>query len=87
MEVVVICDEEGKILSIGRPGPVEDEPSDAPVEIAIPLPGQQVHRVDLPPELEEKPLADLGNEFRVAVQGERSGFVRVGDSAELHGKT
>ena len=87
MEVVVISDEEGRILSIGRSRPVEDGSSDALVENAIPLPGQQIHRVDLPLELQEKPLSDLHNEFRVAVQGELPGFVRVRDSAEPGSKT
>ncbi len=84
MQVTVVCDEKGKIISIGRPGAVGDEPSDAKVEVAVPLPGQQVHKIDLPPEIEKKPFLDLHNEFRVDLKGERPRFVRVQSSTERY---
>lgn len=82
MQIEVVCDEKGTVISIGRPGAVRDEPHDANVEVAVPLPGQQVHKIELPPELEMKPFLDLHNEFRVELKGGRPGFVRVKHSTK-----
>lgn len=82
MKVVVLCDELGKIISIGRLGEVGDEPSGTELDVVGPQPGQQAHYIDLPAELEKIPLLALHNEFCLDLKSERPQFVRVRNSAE-----
>lgn len=82
MKVVVLCDELGKIISIGRLGEVGDEPSGTELDVVGPQPDRQVHYIDLPAEFEKIPLLALHNEFCLDLKSERPQFVRVRNSAE-----
>lgn len=82
MKVVVLCDELGKIISIGRLGEVGDEPSGTELDVVGPQPGRQVHYIDLPAEFEKIPLLGLHNGFCLDLKSERPQFVRVRNSAE-----
>lgn len=82
MKVVVLCDELGKIISIGRLGEVGDEPSGTELDDVSPQPGQQAHYIDLPAELEKIQLLALHNQFCLDLKSERPQLVRVRNSAE-----
>ncbi len=80
MQLVVVSDEKGRIISLGRPRDVGGPPSASTVAEAEP--GQQVHYIDLTPELEWKPLLDLHSKYRVDLKAKRPGLVRIEDSTE-----
>jgi len=83
-KVLVVCDKHGKIISLGRPTEVGDEPSEIPGIEVDPEPGQFVHYIDVPAELEKLRLLDLHNEFRMDLKGKRPRFVRVQSSTERY---
>jgi len=80
MKLLVVCDQQGKIISLGRPRDVGGAPTASTVVEAEP--GQQVHHIDLTPELEWKPLIDLHNEYRVDLKVKRPCLVRIEHSKE-----
>ncbi len=82
MKVVVLCDELGKIISIGRLGEVGDEPSGTELDVVGPQPDRQVHYIDLPAEIEKIPLLAIHNEFCLDLKSERPQLVRFRKSAE-----
>jgi hypothetical protein len=55
MKIHVITDANGEIVATLRPGEPHDDVS---VALAVPLPGQEVHEVELPKELEQIRNAD-----------------------------
>ena len=77
MKVIVVCDENGEIISIGRRGhPVDDESSGtARVEFAAEG-GQLVQEIELPEEFEQGSLIELHNGFRVELKDGGPHFVR-----------
>lgn len=77
MNVIVVCEEQGKIISLSRLGEIADGSSG--VTGVAPLPGQFVHEIHLPEEFQKIPLLELHNKFCVDLKGEHPCFVRVQD--------
>ena len=77
MKVVVVSDENGEIISIGRRAhPVDDESSGtARVEFAA-VDGKHVYQIELTEEFERRSLVELHDEFRVELKDGGPRFVR-----------
>ena len=82
MKAFVVSDDQGRIISISKPGDVGDQPSGIAEAGIFPEAGQHIHYIDLPAELEKKPLLDLHTEFRVDLRGERPRLVKAQDFTE-----
>ncbi len=82
MKALILSDAQGRIISIGKPGDVGEEPSGIVGAGIVPEVGQHIHFVDLSAELEKKPLLTLHTEYRVDVKGERASLVRAKDFKE-----
>ena len=79
MKVVVVCDDRGKIIAIGRPGGISDKSSGVARVGAVPGSGHRVHDIDLPKELEKIPLPDIHKGFRVDLKGKHPRLVQTQD--------
>ncbi len=82
LKVLVVCDKQGKIISLGRPADMSERPSDIPSVEVEPKSGQFVYYIELPAELDKTHLLDLHNSFRVDMKAEPPRFVRAQDSTE-----
>ena len=65
MKLSIVSDQQGKILSISQFGDVGDKVSGITKAGISPEPGQSVHEIDLPQELEEVSLLDIHNGFKL----------------------
>ena len=83
MKVLMVSDEQGTIIGIGKPQDVGDKPSGIVGVGVMSSPGQHVHYIDLPAGLEQIPLHLLPTEFRLDLKGESARLVRVQDFLEL----
>jgi len=82
MKVFVVCDDQGRIISINKPGDVGDQPSGISGAGIFPESGQFVHYIELPAEFAKKPLLDLHTELRVDLKNERPRLVKAQDFTE-----
>jgi hypothetical protein len=74
VKVLVVSDNQGRIISISRPGDVGDAPSGIGAAGVVPMPGQRIDHVELPKEFESRPLLECHWGLRVEV---KDGYVRL----------
>lgn len=86
MKVLVVSDDQGRILSLSKSGDIGKQPSAIAEAGILPEPGQHVHYVDLPAGLEKKSLLDLHHELRVDRKGDQARFVKAQEFRELSGE-
>lgn len=65
MLVHVVYDDQGRIVSIGKPGDVSGRPSGIRAAGVIAGPGHHFTTLELPKELENEPLLNLHTQLRV----------------------
>ena len=82
MKALVIHDDQGRIISVSRPGDVGDEPSGIAGAGILPEPGQYANYVELPEKLKDEQFLDLHKDFRVEVKGEQVRLVKAQDFTE-----
>ncbi len=76
MKVQVLSDERGRIISLSIPGDVRGVSGIVKAGV-LPRAGQTIHLLDVPPELEKRPLLDLHRGLRVDVFGDKPRLVPV----------
>lgn len=67
MKLSIVSDQQGRILSISQFGDVGDKVSGITNAGISPEPGQSVHEIDLPQELEKVSLLDIHKGFKLDV--------------------
>jgi hypothetical protein len=82
MRVIVVSDEQGRIISITQPGDVGEAASGIGAAGVVPDRGQEVNYVELPEELVERPLLDLHTEFRVDTRSDVARLVSAKEFVE-----
>ncbi len=82
MRVLVVADDQGRILSISKPGDVEDSESGIGAAGVLPDLGQRVHSLELSEELASRPLLELHQEFRLELRGAEARLVSGRDFVE-----
>ena len=75
MQVLVVADKQGKILSVSRLGDVGEMVSGVGRAGVFPLAGQVVHEVELPENLRSRPLLELHSTMQVQVVKGRPSLV------------
>jgi hypothetical protein len=76
MKVQVVSDARGHIISLSVPGDVRGISGIARAGV-MPAAGQQVHTLDVPTELESRPLLELHQSLRVEGAGHTAKLVRA----------
>jgi hypothetical protein len=71
MRVQVVSDHQGRIISLSKLEDIGHQPSGIGGAGIVAQPGQHVHFLDLPKELQLRSLLDIHGEFRVHVQGDK----------------
>jgi hypothetical protein len=82
MRAVVVSDARGKILAIGKLQEVGGQLSGITEISAMPIEGQQVHQLELPPELMERSLREVIAEYRINREGERVQLIPQAETQE-----
>jgi hypothetical protein len=82
MRVIVVSDEQGRIISISRPGDVGDAVSGIGAAGIVPEQRQSLNYIQLPEELAERPLLELHTEFRVDTRGDVARLVSAKEFVE-----
>ena len=77
MVVHVVYDDQGRIVSIGKPGDVSGKPSGIGAAGVLAAPGQYFKTLELPKEFENEPLLNLHSRLRVEAA---AGRVRLVES-------
>jgi hypothetical protein len=82
MQVHVVFDDQGRIVSIGKPGDVAGRPSGIRAAGVLTEPGQHFKVLELAKEWETEPLLNLHSMLRVEAVGERVRLVASRDFIE-----
>lgn len=82
MLVHVVFDDQGRIVSIGKPGDVGGRPSGIGAAGVLAAPGHSFKTLELPKELENEPLLNLHSQLRVEVAAGRVRLVKSKDFIE-----
>lgn len=82
MLVHVVYDEQGRIVSIGKPGDVAGRPSGIGGAGVVTAHGQFFKTIELPKELESEPLLNLHSLLRVEAAGANIRLVKSKDFVE-----